>query len=130
MLDEQPIDLLNYLPNVKERVIAFIDEIQYLQDPSNFLKLLYDEHAEKVKIVATGSNAFYMDDHFRDSLAGRKKVFQLLTCSFNEYLQLNGKDELLLELKEYYRRNKPKPLSSNISGRNGNLICCMADIPR
>ena len=96
-LDEQPLNLLNYLPDVKTRVIAFIDEIQYLKDPSNFLKLLYDEHVERVKIVATGSSAFYMDDHFRDSLAGRKRVFQLLTCSFNEYLQLNGKDELLQE---------------------------------
>ena len=47
-LDEQPLNLLNYLPDVKTRVIAFIDEIQYLKDPSNFLKLLYDEHVERV----------------------------------------------------------------------------------
>jgi predicted AAA+ superfamily ATPase len=97
VLNEQPLSLLNYLPNVKGRVIVFLDEIQYLNDPSNFLKLLYDEHVEQVKIVATGSSAFYIDDHFRDSLAGRKRVFQLLTCSFNEYLQLREKAELLLE---------------------------------
>jgi predicted AAA+ superfamily ATPase len=97
ILNEKPLSLLNYLPEVKGRVIAFIDEIQYLDDPSNFLKLLYDEHVEKVKIVATGSSAFYIDDHFRDSLAGRKRVFQLLTCSFTEYLQLRDKGELLQE---------------------------------
>ena len=50
------------------------DEIQYLDDPSNFLKLLYDEHAGLLKIVATGSSAFYIDHQFRDSLAGRKKI--------------------------------------------------------
>jgi uncharacterized protein len=108
ILNEQPLNLLNYLPKVNGRVIAFIDEIQYLDDPSNFLKLLYDEHVEQVKIVATGSSAFYMDDHFRDSLAGRKRVFQLLTCSFNEYLQLKGKDELLQEYKRILSNKEAK----------------------
>ncbi len=97
-LNESPLNLLNYLHDTQERTIALIDEVQYLDDPSNFLKLLYDEHAQKVKIVATGSSAFYRDEHFRDSLAGRKKVFQLLTCSFDEYLQLAGKEELLQEI--------------------------------
>ncbi len=95
ILDENPLNLLSYLPDVEGRAIAFLDEIQYLKDPSNMLKLLYDEHMDRVKIVATGSSAFYIDDHFRDSLAGRKRVFQLLTCSFDEYLRLNGKDDLL-----------------------------------
>ena len=108
ILNEQPLNLLNYLPETKGRVIAFIDEIQYLNDPSNFLKLLYDEHVEQVKIVATGSSAFYIDDHFRDSLVGRKRVFQLLTCSFNEYLQLKGKDELLKEYKRILSDKKAK----------------------
>lgn len=108
ILNEHPLNLLNYLPEVKGRVIAFIDEIQYLNDPSNFLKLLYDEHIEQVKIVATGSSAFYIDDHFRDSLAGRKRVFQLLTCSFSEYLQLKDKDELLQEYKRILSNKEAK----------------------
>ena len=98
-LNLHPLNLLNYLPEIKKRVIVFIDEIQYLNDPSNFLKLLYDEHVQQIKIVATGSSAFYIDDHFRDSLAGRKRVFQLLTCSFDEYLQLNNKEDLLEDIK-------------------------------
>jgi predicted AAA+ superfamily ATPase len=108
ILNAQPLNLLNYLPEVKGRVIAFIDEIQYLRDPSNFLKLLYDEYVEQVKIVATGSSAFYLDDHFRDSLAGRKRVFQLLTCSFNEFLQLKGKGELLHEYKKILSSKEAK----------------------
>ena len=108
ILNEQPLNLLNYLPDVKGRVIAFIDEIQYLDDPSNFLKLLYDEHVEKVKIVATGSSAFYIDDHFKDSLAGRKRVFQLLTCSFNEYLQLRDKNTLLQEYERILSNKEAK----------------------
>lgn len=99
ILDQHPFHLLNYLPDAEGRMIIFIDEIQYLKDPSNFLKLLHDEHAARIKIVATGSSAFYIDDHFRDSLAGRKRAFQLLTCSFDEYLQLTGKNDLLAELQ-------------------------------
>ena len=108
ILDENPLNLLNYLPDVEEKVIVFLDEIQYLKDPSNLLKLLYDEHVERVKIVATGSSAFYIDDHFRDSLAGRKRVFQLLTCSFDEHLRLNEKDDLLVEYQRIISNKQAK----------------------
>ena len=92
-LDENALHLLNYLPQTDLKKIVFIDEVQYLADPTHFLKLIYDEYAESIKIVATGSSAFYIDDKFTDSLAGRKRVFQLLTCSFDEYLELSGKQD-------------------------------------
>ncbi len=98
-LNNSPLNLLNFLPVVGKKCIVFIDEIQYLNDPSNFLKLIYDEHAERIKIVATGSSAFYIDRRFQDSLTGRKRVFKLPTCSFDEYLHLTGKDDLLSESK-------------------------------
>lgn len=97
-LDEHPFNLLKYLPKGETRIIVFLDEVQYLTDPSNFLKLLYDEHVHRLKIVATGSSAFYIDEKFRDSLAGRKKLFQLFTCSFDEYLMLTANNDLLQEL--------------------------------
>ncbi|HVB03343.1 MAG TPA: ATP-binding protein [Chitinophagaceae bacterium] len=112
-LNLSPLSLLNYLPLSQERVIVLIDEIQYLGDPSNFLKLLYDEHAQFIKIVATGSSAFYLDDHFKDSLVGRKRVFQLLTCNFNEYLELNNKEELLEEKKRILSHKKAKSKKIN-----------------
>lgn len=96
--DKSPINLLAYLPVSEKRIVVLIDEIQYLQDPSNFLKLLYDEYADKIKIVATGSSAFYIDDTFKDSLAGRKKIFHLLSCSFDEYLKLSNKEYLFDEI--------------------------------
>jgi len=93
-LNENPLNLLKFIPAPNIRTVALVDEIQYLDDPSNFLKLLYDEHSEQIKVIATGSSAFYIDDQFRDSLAGRKKIFQLYTCSFDEYLELSGKSDL------------------------------------
>ncbi len=107
-LDENPINLLNYLPQTTQRKIVLIDEVQYLKDPTNFLKLLYDEQAGDIKIIATGSSAFYMDDQFKDSLAGRKKIFTLLTCSFEEYLELSNKQELIVEQKRLADNAKAK----------------------
>jgi len=81
-----------------DRVIIFIDEIQYLDRPSNFLKFLYDKYLESLKIVATGSSAFYIDSSFDDSLAGRKRIFNLRTLAFDEYLRFSGQQDLYKEL--------------------------------
>ena len=74
-LNENPENIFRYFPQNSPKAYAFIDEVQYLSDPTNFLKLLYDEHSDKLKIVATGSSAFYIDRNSKDSLAGRKKIF-------------------------------------------------------
>jgi len=102
-LNENPLNILKFRTEPKKRSVMLVDEIQYLNDPSNFLKLLYDEHSEEIKIVASGSSAFYIDNTFRDSLAGRKRLFQLYTCSFNEYLLLTGKSQLLEEMEKLIR---------------------------
>ena len=100
-LDKMPGNIFLYAPLTQEKVYLFIDEIQKLKDPSNFLKQMYDDwkDTERIKIVATGSSAFYMDATFNDSLAGRKHVFRLYTCDFEEYLMLGGKEELLEEVR-------------------------------
>ena len=96
-LNENPLNILKFMPESNKKTVALVDEVQYLANPSNFLKLLYDEHSEQIKVVATGSSAFYINRQFKDSLAGRKKLFQLYTCSFDEYLLLSGKSQLLEE---------------------------------
>jgi predicted AAA+ superfamily ATPase len=89
----------------QQRIYILLDEIQYLADPSNFLKLLYDKHAGLIKIIATGSSAFYIDRKFKDSLAGRKRLFELYTLSFDEMLDFRtGNQELSKEL-QYMREN-------------------------
>jgi predicted AAA+ superfamily ATPase len=98
-IDENPLNVLKFLPGSSGRVIVLVDEVQYLSDPSNFLKLLYDEHVVEIKIIASGSSSFYLDSQFRDSLAGRKRIFNLYTCAFDEYLEISGKTELKNEMK-------------------------------
>ena len=107
-LNQTPLNVLKYIPVTDKRVIVLIDEVQYLNDASNFLKLLHDEHADRIKIVATGSSAFYIDDHFRDSLAGRKRLFILLTCSFDEYLEITDKSYLNGEIQKICERGDYK----------------------
>ena len=107
-LNDNPLNIFKFIPETEKRAVALIDEIQYLDDPSNFLKLIYDEHSEQIKIIATGSSAFYIDNLFRDSLAGRKKLFQLFTCSFDEHLMLSGKSDLLEEMSRLIRKTDYK----------------------
>jgi uncharacterized protein len=86
-------------------VVLFIDEIQYAAKPSNFLKYLYDKYLENLKIVATGSSAFYIDSGFDDSLAGRKRIFTLRTLSFDEYLGFSDQQRLREELYLIRKQN-------------------------
>lgn len=96
-----PENVFQYIkkPELEEKVFLFIDEIQYAKNPSNFLKYLYDTYNENLKIVASGSSAFYIDDKFNDSLAGRKRIFHLKHLNFSEFLEfkneLNLKNELI-----------------------------------
>jgi predicted AAA+ superfamily ATPase len=111
-LNNHPLNLFGFLPASNQRIIVFIDEIQYLDDPSNFLKLLFDEHSSRIKLVVTGSSAFYLDEKFNDSLAGRKRIFNLLTCDFEEYLELSNKTHLVDEVNRLI--NQPGAKSTQL----------------
>ncbi|HRI61875.1 MAG TPA: ATP-binding protein [Saprospiraceae bacterium] len=81
-----------------QRIFVLIDEVQYAREPSHFLKYLYDTYEGNLKVVATGSSAFYIDQKFRDSLAGRKRIFRLNTLNFREFLVFREWEHLALEL--------------------------------
>jgi predicted AAA+ superfamily ATPase len=110
-LEQSPLNLLKFLPDTDKKILVFLDEVQYLSDPSNFLKLIYDEYKNKIKIIASGSSAFYIDRKFNDSLAGRKQIFFLPTCSFIEYLKFIGADQLLDEISQIKNKESYKSLA-------------------
>ena len=114
-LDQDPENLFKFCPLAEgKRIIVMIDEIQYLKDASGFLKLIYDEYAVRVKIVATGSSAFYIDRNFKDSLADRKRIFQMPSLDFDEFLDFKGKPELLADLISLQKREKQKSVYENL----------------
>ena len=108
-INEHPENIFNYTFHPddltkKEKLFIVIDEVQYAGNPTNFLKLLYDKYADKVKIIATGSSAFYINRDFKDSLAGRKKIFELYTLSFEEFLHFKSEDKLIAEWHQLQKR--------------------------
>jgi hypothetical protein len=54
LLDEHPNKLFDIIGTVtKDKKYVFIDEIQYLKDPTNFLKFHFDLNKEKVKLIVS-----------------------------------------------------------------------------
>ena len=112
LLNEHPYNIFEFLPKSKTKQFVFIDEIQYLDDPTNFLKLLYDEKRNDLKIIASGSSSFYIDKKFKDSLVGRKFLFEIYSLNFDEYIRFNNQDNLLkLKNKKLTILQKKKILS-------------------
>ncbi len=95
LLNKSPKNLFKIFPiDVRQKNFLIIDEIQYLNNPTNFLKYFWDEYKNKIKIIASGSSAFYIDKNFKDSLVGRKKIFHVKTLSFREFLRFKQKNEI------------------------------------
>lgn len=89
--DSEIIELLASSGNV-----VFIDEFQYLENASHIFKAVYDSRAD-IKIFASGSSSLKMHKHIKESLAGRKFVYQIHPCSFLEMGQV-----ISVDLFDYY----------------------------
>jgi hypothetical protein len=79
---ERLSDPESFYRSVRKRVVIF-DEVHQLPDPSRLLKIGSDEFP-KLKILATGSSTLAATQKFRDSLAGRKRVVELVPVLHEE----------------------------------------------
>jgi len=86
----------------KESVIM-IDEVQYLNDPSHFLKYLAD-FEPTLKLIVTGSTSLAIK-RFKDGMTGRKKMFTLFPLDFQEFLLFKENRMLSTVLEEFHFRN-------------------------
>ena len=60
LLNKDPDIFINYLKSYyaweeNKKITIFIDEIQYLNNPTNFLKYIYDNY-ENIKFIISGSS--------------------------------------------------------------------------
>jgi len=96
--------------NFKEKTLIAIDEVQLVPEMVSAIKYLYDNY--DVKFLVTGSSSYYLKNLFSESLAGRKKVFELYTLSYGEFLtfknvEYNSKNNLSRYFNAYeYERLK------------------------
>ncbi|UCH97188.1 MAG: ATP-binding protein, partial [Candidatus Aminicenantes bacterium] len=114
-LNQGPSNLLKLVPTKKnQKVNVILDEIQYLKNPTNFLKLIYDEYREQIKLIVSGSSAFYIDRKFKDSLAGRKKIFYILPLNLADFFTFKGAAEFLPFAEEIVSLDIPGSSSLSI----------------
>lgn len=101
ILNQGPAAFVNYLKllgySTEKKVVVALDEIQYLENPSNFIKIIHD-HYPNIKLIVSGSSTLEIRQKFKDSLAGRKIVFELDSMSFREFLRFKG--DSVVRIKE------------------------------
>lgn len=80
---------------------VFIDEIQRKEDAGLFLKGLYDMNLP-YKLIVSGSGSVELKEKIHESLAGRKRVFDLSTISFIEFVQYKTAYRYETNLPEFF----------------------------
>jgi len=103
-LDRDPKYFKEYLAfsgaDPQKDSVVMVDEVQYLHDPSHFLKYLADLEPS-LKLIVTGSTSIAIK-RFKDGITGRKKSFTLFPLDFEEFLFVKGKKELLSVFEKFY----------------------------
>ena len=84
-----------------------IDEFQYINNISTIMKLLTDKHSD-LKILCSGSSSLDILQKVEESLAGRVRIIETTSLSFEEYLMFC--DEKLHKL--YQKMNIDTPSSA------------------
>lgn len=87
-LKNEGIDL-DKIKSDNGRLYVFIDEVQYLMNPSPLLKLLADHH-KYIQLIVSGSSSFSIKSKFSDSLVGRTVDFEVFNLSFREFIRFKG----------------------------------------
>ncbi len=74
----------------KKKIYVLIDEAQRAKEAAQFFKGVYDSHLN-AKIILTGSSSLEIKTKIKESLAGRKIVFNLQSFSFSEFVTAKNK---------------------------------------
>ncbi len=71
--------------------LLVIDEFQFINDISTILKLLVDKY-KKLNILCSGSSSLDILQKVEESLAGRVRLINVYSLSFNEYVKFQNTD--------------------------------------
>ncbi|MDI9569684.1 MAG: ATP-binding protein [Pseudomonadota bacterium] len=81
--------------------VVFIDEIQRKENAGLFLKGLYDQ-ALPWKFVVSGSGSVELKEKISESLAGRKRLFELSTISLGEFVDFRTDYRYTDKLRDFF----------------------------
>lgn len=68
------------------KIYLFIDEIQYLNNASSFIKLMVDNHSDRFKLIVSGSSVLDIKSKIKQSLVGRIVTFEVFGLDFEEFI--------------------------------------------
>lgn len=88
---------------------VFIDEIQRKEDAGVFLKGLYDMNLP-YKFIVSGSGNLELKEKIHESLLGRKRIFQLFTLSFEEFVNFKTRYSYESKLQDFFQIESEKGL--------------------
>lgn len=86
---------------------VFLDEIQRKENAGLFLKGLFDMDLS-YKYIVSGSGSLELKEKIHESLAGRKRVFELSTLSFTEFINYKTKNAYETKLFDFLDLHKDK----------------------
>ncbi|MEW5694027.1 MAG: ATP-binding protein [Candidatus Hydrogenedentota bacterium] len=122
-------DVVSYLKakggDFDKKIYLIIDEVQYLNNPSSFLKLFNDKFNKQIKLIVSGSSSFLIKKRFKDSLAGRILDFELFTLDFEEFIQFKGLRYNLKDDLPEIIHNEIKKLYTEYIIFGGYPACCL-----
>ena len=91
----------------EENGYIFLDEIQRKENAGLFLKGIYDQDTP-YKLVVSGSGSLELKENIHESLAGRKRIFELAPVSFKEFVNYETDYEYSDRLEKFFEVRKEK----------------------
>ncbi len=88
-----------------EKGYVFIDEIQRREDAGLYLKGIYDLRLP-YKFIVSGSGSIELKEKIQESLAGRKRVFEMNTVNFTEFVNYKTNYKYSDRLNKYFEIEK------------------------
>jgi len=94
----------------KNKGFVFIDEIQRKEDAGLFLKGIYDLNLP-YKFIVSGSGSLELKEKIHESLAGRKRIFELETVTFREFVDFKTQYRYSEKLDAFFEIEKERSLN-------------------
>jgi len=91
----------------RHKGFVFIDEIQRKEDAGIYLKGIYDMNLP-YKFIVSGSGSVELKERIHESLSGRKRIFELGTLSFVEFVDFKTQYKYESRLDDFFTIEKER----------------------